>query len=89
MPNIGCLSLGNFEEHCDLVPASLENDATPTDPILDEIVVLSSNKVVVALNTNDREPSFEDEDEFGIEEDGNVQINLIYFVNCVEMSDCV
>ena len=53
----------------------LENDATPTDPILDEVVVLSSDEVVVALNTNEHEPSFEDEDEFGIEEDENAQIN--------------
>jgi hypothetical protein len=57
------------------VPASLENDATPTDPILDEVVVLSSNEVVVALNTNEHEPSFEGEDEFGIQEDGNAQID--------------
>ena len=35
MSDIGCLSLGNVEEHCGLVPASLENDATPIDPILD------------------------------------------------------
>ena len=64
----------NVEEHCDLMPASLENDATPTDPILDEVVVLSSNEVVVAQNTNEHESPFEDEDDFGIEEDRNVQI---------------
>ena len=45
------------------------------DPILDEVVVLSSDEVVVALNINEHEPSFEDEDEFGIEEDENAQIN--------------
>ena len=75
MPDIGCLSLGNVEEHCGLVPTSLQNDATPTDPILDEVVVLSSDEVVVVLNTNEHEPSYEDEDEFGIEEDGNAQID--------------
>ena len=73
MPDIGCLSVGNVQEHYGLVPASLEKDATPTDPILDEVVVLSSNEVIVALNTNDHEPSFEDEDEYGSEEDGNAQ----------------
>jgi hypothetical protein len=71
MPDIGCLSLGNVEEHCELVPASIEKDTTPTDPILDEVVVLSINEVIVALNTNEHEPSFQDEDEFGIEEDEN------------------
>ena len=75
MPDIGCLSLGNVEEHCGLVPASLENDATPIDPILDEVVVLSSDEVVVALNRNVHELSYEDEDEFGIEEDENAQID--------------
>jgi hypothetical protein len=58
-----------------LVPESLENDATPTDPILDEVVILSNDEVVVALNTNEHEPSYEDEDEFGIEEDENAQID--------------
>ena len=43
--------------------------------MLDEVVVLSSNEVVVALNTNEREPSFEDDDDFGIEEDRNAQID--------------
>ena len=38
-------------------------------------MVLSSDEVVVALNTNEHEPSYEDEDEFGIEEDGNAQID--------------
>jgi hypothetical protein len=75
MLDIGCISLGNIEEHCGLVPTSLENDATPTDPILDEVVVLSTNEVVVALNRNEHEPSYEDEDEFGIEEDENAQID--------------
>ena len=75
MPDIGCLSLGNVEEQCGLVPASLDNDATPRDPILDEVVVLSSDQVVVVLNTNEDEPSYEDEDEFGIEEDGNALID--------------
>ena len=75
LPDIRCLSLSNVEEHCGLVPASLENDAIPTDPILVEVVVLSSDKVVVVLNTNEHEPSYEDEDEFGIEEDRNAQID--------------
>jgi hypothetical protein len=75
MLEIGCLSLGNVEEHCELVPASLENDATPIDPILDEVVVLSNNEVIVALNTNEHESSFEDDDEYGSEEDGNAQID--------------
>ena len=64
--NIECLSLGNFEEHCGLVPTSAENDATPTNPIVDEVVVLSNDEVVVALNTNEHEPSYED---------GNAQID--------------
>jgi len=75
MPDIGCLFLGNVGEHCGLVPTSLENDATPTHPILDEVVVLSNYEVVVALNTNEHEPSYEDEDEVGIEEDENAQID--------------
>jgi hypothetical protein len=41
----------------------------------DEVVVLSNNEVVVALNTNEHESPFEDEDDFGIEEDRNVQID--------------
>ena len=31
--------------------------------------------MVVALNTNEHESPFEDEDDFGIEEDRNVQID--------------
>jgi hypothetical protein len=65
--HIESLFLNNVEEHCELVPTSLENDATPIDPILDEVVVLSNDEVVVALNTNEHEPSYED--------DGNAQIN--------------
>ena len=34
MLDIGYLSIGYVEEHCGLMSASLENDATPTDPIL-------------------------------------------------------
>jgi hypothetical protein len=75
MPDIACLSLGNVEEHCGLVPRTLDNDATPTDPKLDEVVVLSSDEVVVALNTNEGEPSYEDEDEFGIKEDENALVD--------------
>ena len=74
MPDIGCMSLGNIEEHCGLVWASLDNVATPINPILDEVVILSSDQVVVALNTYEDEPSYEDEDEFGIEKDGNALI---------------
>jgi hypothetical protein len=55
MLDIGCPFLGNVGEHCGLVPTSLENDATPTHPILDEVVVLSNYEVVVALNTNEHE----------------------------------
>ena len=54
MPDIGCLYLGNVEENCGLVPSSLENDATPIDPILDEVVVLSNDEVVIALNKNEQ-----------------------------------
>ena len=76
MPDLGCMSLGNVEEYCGLVPTSLDNNVTPTNPILvDEVVILSSDQVVVALNTNEDEPSYEDEDEFGIDEDGNALIN--------------
>ena len=75
MPNIGYLSLGNVEDHCGLVPTSLDNDATPTYPILNEVVVWNSDQVVVGLNTNDDEPSYEDEDEFGIEGDGHALID--------------
>ena len=49
----------------------MDNDATPIDPKLDEILVLSNDQVVVALNTNENEPSYKDEDEIGIEEDEN------------------
>jgi len=75
LPDIGCLSLDNVEEHCKLVPTSLDNNATPTDPILDEIVVLSNDEIIIALNTNEDEPSYEDKDKFGIEEDGNAHID--------------
>ena len=74
MSDIWCLSLGNIGEHCDLKPTSLEIDATPTDPILNEVVVLSSDEVVVTLNTNKLEPSNEDEVEVGLEEDNHAQI---------------
>ena len=74
MAFIRCLSLGNIGEHSGLSPASLDNDATPTDPILGKVVVLSNDEVVVALNTNEHEPSYEDEDEVGFEEDGHAQI---------------
>ncbi len=47
---------------------------TPTDLILYEVVVLSSDEVVVALNTNKYEPSYKDEDEIGLEEDGHILI---------------
>ena len=75
LPDIGSLSLGNVEEHCGLIPTSLDNDATPTNLILDEVVILSSDKMVVALNANEDEPSYEAEDEFGVEEDGNALID--------------
>ena len=74
MPDIRCLSLNNIGKHCGLKPTSLENDVTPTDPILDEVVVLSNDEVVVALNTNEHESSYEDNDEVGLEEDGHAQI---------------
>ena len=35
--DIRCLILGNMEDHCELKSTSLENDTTPTDPILDEM----------------------------------------------------
>ena len=57
-----CLYLGYMEDHCGLKPTSLKNDATPIDLILDEVVALSSDEVLAALNTNDHEPSSEDED---------------------------
>ena len=58
-----------------MVSVSLENNATPTNTLLDEVVVLSSDKIVVALNTNEYEPSYEDEDEVGLEEDENALID--------------
>ena len=61
-------------DHCELKSTSLECDATPTDPILDDVVALSSDDVLVALNTYDHEPSSEDEDEVALEEDGHAQI---------------
>lgn len=75
MPNINCLSLGNVEEHCRLIPTSVENDVTPTDLILDKVVVLSIDEVIVALNTNENKLSYEDEDGFGIEKNGNAMID--------------
>ena len=74
MPDIGCLSLSNIGEHCGLKPSSIENDATPADPILYEVVVLSNGEVVIALNTNEHEPSYEYKDEVGLEEDGHAEI---------------
>jgi hypothetical protein len=38
-------------------------------------VVLNNNEVVVALNTNEHEPSYEDENDFGIDEDENALID--------------
>lgn len=67
--------MGNVEEHCRLVQTSLDNDATPTDPILHEVVVLSSDEMVVAFNTNEDELSYRYEDEFEIEKDGNAFID--------------
>ena len=64
-----------WRKNWELVPTSLNNDVTPKNPILDEIVVLNSDEGVVALNTNEDEPFYEDEDEFGIEEDGNALID--------------
>ena len=77
MPDIGCISLGNIGEHCGLKPTSLENNAIPTDPILDEVVILSSDEVVVALTTNEHEPSYEEEDQVGLEKYGHALIYLI------------
>ena len=56
---------------------TLENDATPSDPILDEIVALSSDEVLVALNIDDYKPSSEDDDKAALEEDGHAQIDKI------------
>ena len=76
MPDIVNLYLGNVEMHFRLVPQALDNDATPIDPKLDEIVVLSSDELIVVMNTNmDEPPSYEYEDEFGIEEDENVIVS--------------
>lgn len=67
--------LGDVEEHCELVPTSLNNDATSTDPKLDKIVVLSSDQVVAIFNTNEDKPSYEDDDEIEIEiEDENENV---------------
>ena len=59
MLDIRCLPLDNIGEHCTLKPRSLENGVTPTNPRLYEVVVLSSDEVVVALYTNEHEPSYE------------------------------
>ena len=64
-----------MKDHCGLKPTSLENDATPTDPILDEVVALSSDDMLAALNTDDHESSFEDEDETALEEGGHALID--------------
>ena len=74
MPYKEYLSLDNIGEHCGLKPISLDNDATPTDPKLDGIVVLSSDEVVVVLNTNKHEPSYEDKNEVGFEKDDHALI---------------
>ena len=74
MLDIGCLSLDNVGEHCGLKSISLKNDVIPTDPILVEGVILSNDEVVIALNTNDHEPSYEDEDEVGLEVDDHALI---------------
>ena len=75
--NIWYLYLGIIREHYGLKPISLKNDAIPINPILDGVMVLSRNKVVVALNTNEHEPSYKDEDAVGLEEDGYAQIYSI------------
>lgn len=75
MLDIVNIYLGNVEMYFGLVPQALDNDATPFDPKLDEIVVLSSDELIVVMNTNMDEPSYEYENEFGIEEDENVIIN--------------
>ena len=43
--------------------------------MLDEVVVLSSNEVLAALNTYDHKLSSEDEDEAALEEDGHALID--------------
>ena len=48
---------------------------TPTDPMLDEVEVLSNDEVLAALNTYDHEPSSEDVDEVALEEDGHALID--------------
>lgn len=45
------------------------------DPILDEVVILSNDEVVVALITYEYESSYENDDEFELEEDGNALID--------------
>ena len=62
-------------DHCGLKPTSFENDATPTDPMLDEVVALSSDEVLAILNTYDHEPSSEDEDEAALDKDGHALID--------------
>ena len=52
----------------------MENDVTPNDPILDEVVVKNNDEVVVVLNTNEHEPSYENGDEVGFEENDYIII---------------
>ena len=69
MPDIRCLPLDNIGEHRTLKPRLLEYGVTPINPRLDEVVVLSSDEVVVVLYTNEHEPSYKDKDEVGHKED--------------------
>ena len=72
MRDIACLILCNVDE---LIPQSLDNDATPNIPKLDQVMILSSDQVVVVLNTNEEEPSYEDECDVEIEQDENAPID--------------
>lgn len=74
MSYIRYLSLNNIREYCGLKPTSFDNDVIPTDSILNEVVVLNSDCLVVALNTNQQLPSYKDEDEVGLVEDGHTLI---------------
>ena len=62
-------------DHCGLKPTSLENDAISSDPMLDEVVVLSRDEVLAASNTDDHEPFSEDKDEAAFEEDDHALID--------------
>lgn len=69
MLDIAWLSLANVGNDYGLVSQSLDKDAIPIDPKLDEVGVLSNSQVIASLNKTEGEPSYKDENGIRIEQD--------------------